>query len=53
MRRSEMPASKELIFEDLVIDPVNYLIKLNEKVIELPKKEFETIYLLASKARPG
>ena len=51
MRRSELPASKELIFEDLVIDPVNYLVKLNEKVIELPKKEFETIYLLASK--PG
>lgn len=51
MRRSEMPVSKELIFEDLIIDPVNYLVKLNEKVIELPKKEFETIYLLASK--PG
>lgn len=51
MRRSELPTSKELAFEDLVIDPVNYLVRLNDKSIELPKKEFETLYLMASK--PG
>jgi two-component system, OmpR family, alkaline phosphatase synthesis response regulator PhoP len=51
MRRSELPTSKELNFEELTIDPVNYLIKLKDKSIELPKKEFETLYLLASK--PG
>jgi len=51
MRRSELPVSKELIFQELTIDPINYIIKLNDKSIELPKKEFETLYLMASK--PG
>jgi two-component system alkaline phosphatase synthesis response regulator PhoP len=36
---------------DLMIDPEQYLIKLKGKKIELPRKEFELLSLLAS--RPG
>lgn len=40
-----------LEIDNLVIDPVQYLIKVNNKEITLAKKEFELLYLLASK--PG
>jgi len=38
-------------FGDLLIDPEQYLIKLKGKKVELPRKEFELLTLLAS--RPG
>lgn len=40
-----------LQIDDLVIDPVQYLVKVAGKEITLAKKEFELLYLLASK--PG
>ncbi|MEP7267089.1 MAG: response regulator transcription factor [Saprospiraceae bacterium] len=51
LRRGDVSASKELVYEDLSIDPVNYIVKVKNRSIDLPKKEFETLYLLASK--PG
>ncbi len=51
LRRSDAPKSQALDFGNLVIDPVNFIITLDKKSIDLPKKEFEIIYLLASK--PG
>jgi two-component system, OmpR family, alkaline phosphatase synthesis response regulator PhoP len=50
-RRIEPNASKSLEFGDLIIDPVNYTVQLKAEMVELPKKEFETLFLLASK--PG
>ena len=37
--------------KDLIIDPIEFVVKLNNKEITLAKKEFELLYLLAS--RPG
>lgn len=51
LRRSDAPKSQALNFGNLVIDPVNFIVTLDKKSIDLPKKEFEIIYLLASK--PG
>lgn len=45
-----MPAQK-MELGDLMIDPEQYLIKLKGEKIELPRKEFELLSLLAS--RPG
>lgn len=54
-RRSGKPELNEtngiLQIDNLVIDPVQYLIKVDEQEIVLAKKEFELLYLLAS--RPG
>lgn len=52
LRRME-PSAKEhkLEFNELVIDPINFIISIEGKQIDLPKKEFEILYLLAS--RPG
>lgn len=36
---------------NLVIDPIQYIVKVDERAISLAKKEFELLYLLASK--PG
>jgi two-component system alkaline phosphatase synthesis response regulator PhoP len=36
---------------DLLIDPVEYLVRIKGKKIELPRKEFELLSLLVS--RPG
>lgn len=43
--------SQKLEFGDLMIDPEQYLILLKGKKVELPRKEFELLSLLAS--RPG
>lgn len=40
-----------LQIDDLVIDPIQYLVKVEGKEMTLAKKEFELLYLLASK--PG
>jgi len=40
-----------LKFDNLLIDPVQFLVKVGEEEITLAKKEFELLYLLASK--PG
>jgi two-component system alkaline phosphatase synthesis response regulator PhoP len=40
-----------LVFDNLMIDPVKYLVKVNEEEMNLAKKEFELLYLLA--AKPG
>ncbi|MDZ4709500.1 MAG: response regulator transcription factor [Saprospiraceae bacterium] len=51
LRRTDINVSESLKFKDLVIDPVSFQITLHEKTLDLPKKEFEILYLLASK--PG
>ena len=43
--------AQKLEFDDLSIDPEQYIITLKGKRIELPRKEFELLSLLAS--RPG
>ena len=45
----EVPSKME--FSDLIIDPERYHVEVLGKVIELPRKEFELLSLLASK--PG
>ena len=53
-RRSLKPVETEngiLQMDNLVIDPVKYLVKTEDKEVTLAKKEFELLYLLASK--PG
>lgn len=44
-------SDKTIRLEPLEIDPVKFQVKINEKAIVLAKKEFELLYLLASK--PG
>lgn len=39
---------QELIFPNLVINKSNYVVKLNGKELELPPKELELLYFLAS-----
>jgi two-component system alkaline phosphatase synthesis response regulator PhoP len=51
LRRTDMNISESLKFNDLVIDPVSFQVTLHGKTLDLPKKEFEILYLLASK--PG
>jgi len=53
-RRSVKPvdtANGILHIDNVIIDPVQYLIKVDNKEVILAKKEFELLYLLAS--RPG
>lgn len=53
-RRSHKPEDGEngvLVIDNLIIDPFQYVIKVNDTEITLAKKEFELLYLLASK--PG
>lgn len=51
LRRSEINVSETLKFNELVIDPVSFQVMINDKPLDLPKKEFEILHLLASK--PG
>jgi len=54
LRRRPMPEQEvpgKIEFEDLIIDPERYHVELQGSVIELPRKEFELLSLLASK--PG
>ena len=53
-RRSVKPVDTDngiLHIDNVIIDPVQYLIKVDDKEVILAKKEFELLYLLAS--RPG
>ncbi len=50
-RRLNQEDGKTLTIGNIVIDPVRFMVTLNGKDIVLPKKEFELLYLLASK--PG
>ncbi|MEP7320317.1 MAG: response regulator transcription factor [Saprospiraceae bacterium] len=51
LRRIDTEKSQSLVFTDLIIDPVLFIVTVDKKPIDLPKKEFEILYLLASK--PG
>lgn len=54
LRRRPMPeqeVAKRVELGDLIIDPERYHVQLNGEVIDLPRKEFELLSLLASK--PG
>ncbi|MBA2762316.1 MAG: response regulator transcription factor [Segetibacter sp.] len=50
-RRLNNEEGKSLTLGAMVIDPVRFVVTLNGKDIVLPKKEFELLFLLASK--PG
>ena len=54
LRRRPVPEQEvpsKIEFSDLIIDPERYHVEILGKVIELPRKEFELLSLLASK--PG
>jgi two-component system alkaline phosphatase synthesis response regulator PhoP len=54
LRRSNKPPEENngtLQFDSLLIDPVQFVVRVDNKEITLAKKEFELLYLLASK--PG
>lgn len=42
------PSSQQIIYPNLVINMDNYSVKINENTIQLPKKEMELLYFLAS-----
>ena len=52
-RRINKPENENnsLQFDKLLIDPLQYIVKVNNEEMTLAKKEFELLYLLA--ARPG
>ena len=51
LRRFKTDFGQILSFENLVIDSERYIVNVNSKSINLPRKEFELLFLLASK--PG
>ncbi len=51
VNKSEYESSNSLQFDNLLIDPQQYIVKVNNEEMTLAKKEFELLYLLA--ARPG
>ncbi len=51
INKPENETSSSLQFDNLVIDPQQYVVKVNNEEMTLAKKEFELLYLLA--ARPG
>jgi two-component system alkaline phosphatase synthesis response regulator PhoP len=50
-RTKNVDANKSLEFGEIIIDPVKYIVTSKGKTIVLARKEFELLYLLASK--PG
>jgi len=50
-RRMKKPESKIITVDNLIIDPEKFIVELEGKEMVLAKKEFELLYLLASK--PG
>ncbi len=50
-RRLHKEEGKSLTIGNMVIDPVRFLVTLDGNDIVLPKKEFELLFLLASKPR--
>ncbi|MEP6748574.1 MAG: response regulator transcription factor [Bacteroidota bacterium] len=51
VNKPENEGNSSLQFDNLLIDPVQYIVKVNNEEMTLAKKEFELLYLLA--ARPG
>lgn len=51
MNKDENGSGKSIVIGNITIDPVKFLVTINEQEVILAKKEFELIYLLAS--RPG
>ena len=51
LRRFKTDFGQILSFENLVIDSERYIVNVNSKSINLPRREFELLFLLASK--PG
>ncbi|KIC94550.1 response regulator [Flavihumibacter solisilvae] len=49
--KAEPTSNGVLTIDNLVIDPVKFVVEVDEKEVTLAKKEFELLYLLAS--RPG
>ena len=49
--KTENEGGSSLQFDNLLIDPQQYIVKVNNEEMTLAKKEFELLYLLA--ARPG
>lgn len=50
-RRVKKSQNSKIVIDDLVIDPEKFIVEYKEQEIILAKKEFELLYLLASK--PG
>jgi two-component system alkaline phosphatase synthesis response regulator PhoP len=50
-RLTDLPEEKTIVIGNVKIDPVKYEVNIDDKQIVLAKKEFELLYLLAS--RPG
>ena len=51
LRRFKNDLGQVLSFENIVIDSEKYIVEVDGKTINLPRKEFELLFLLAS--RPG
>lgn len=55
LRRKELsviPSQDIFVFEDIEVDPHNYKVKIKNKTIQFPKKEFETfLFLVQNKGR--
>lgn len=51
LNKEENGTGKSIVIGNITIDPVKFLVTINDKEVTLAKKEFELIYLLAS--RPG
>ena len=51
INKTETENNNSLQFDNLLIDPLQYIVKVNNEEMTLAKKEFELLYLLA--ARPG
>jgi len=47
--QSEPDAGEVLTHGDLIINPNEYIVKLGDEKLSLPRKEFDLLYLLASK----
>ena len=50
-RLAEIAENKILQADGIIVDPVRFVVKANDKEVVLAKKEFELLYLLISK--PG
>lgn len=51
LRKKEEEGNNKIVIGDFTIDPASYLVSIGDREISLAKKEFELLYLLAS--RPG
>lgn len=51
LRKKEEEGNNKIVIGDFTIDPASYLVIIGDREISLAKKEFELLYLLAS--RPG